>query len=136
MLKIHLIFNLILLFVGVHAIPTENNPPERVTLAKRATCTPASIGDTQQDDTPAIAAAIASCVNGGTIVIPAGKVYSLRTMLDFTGCVNCDFQLEGTLKSSTDTTYWSTQPAIIYFKSIVGAKFRSLTGTGLIDANG
>ncbi|KFY04389.1 hypothetical protein V491_09366 [Pseudogymnoascus sp. VKM F-3775] len=121
---------------GAIASPAGDTTPDRVSLAKRATCTPASLGDTQQDDTPAITAAIASCGNGGTIVIPAGKTYSLRTMLDFTGCVNCDFQLEGTLKSSTDTTYWSTQPAIIYFKNIAGVTFRSLTGTGVINGNG
>ncbi|KAL4863528.1 putative endo-xylogalacturonan hydrolase A [Aspergillus spectabilis] len=103
---------------------------------KRAVCTPASLGSSQLDDTPAIKAAITSCGNGGTIVIPAGTTYSLRTMLDFTGCNNCDFQLEGTLKSSTDTTYWATQPAIIYLNKISGAKIRSLTGSGVIDGNG
>ncbi|KAH6681426.1 glycoside hydrolase family 28 protein [Halenospora varia] len=136
MVKPSLALTLFLLSFGVLAAPAENAIPDRVTLAKRAICTPASLGDTQQDDTPAIAAAINSCGNGGTIVIPAGKTYSIRTMLDFTGCVNCDFQLEGTLKSSTDTTYWSTVPAIVYFNKISGAKFRSLTGTGLIDGNG
>jgi galacturan 1,4-alpha-galacturonidase len=103
---------------------------------KRAVCTPASLGNTQEDDTPAIAAAISSCGNGGTIVIPAGTTYSLRTMLQFTGCVGCDFQLEGTLKASDDTTYWATQPAIIYLNNISGAKIRSLTGSGVIDGNG
>ncbi|KFZ04011.1 hypothetical protein V502_10482 [Pseudogymnoascus sp. VKM F-4520 (FW-2644)] len=136
MVKLTSALSLLLVFSGISAAPVEDAIPDRVSLAKRATCTPASLGDTQQDDIPAIIAAIKSCGNGGTIVIPAGKTYSLRTMLDFTGCVNCDFQLEGTLKSSTDTTYWSTQPAIIYFNKITGVKFRSLTGTGVIDGNG
>jgi galacturan 1,4-alpha-galacturonidase len=118
------------------AAPSDFIIPDRVVLAQRATCTPASLGNTQLDDTPAIKAAITSCGNGGTIVIPAGKTYSLRTMLDFTGCINCDFQLEGTLKSSTDTTYWSTQAAIIYLKNINGARIRSVTGTGVLDGNG
>lgn len=106
------------------------------TIEKRATCTPASLGNTQEDDTPAIAAAIKSCGNGGTIVIPAGTTYSLRSALSFTGCVGCDFQLEGTLKASDDTTYWATQTAVISLNSISGAKFRSLTGSGVIDGNG
>ena len=102
---------------------------------KRATCTPTSLGDSQQDDTPAIKAAIQACGNGGTI-IPPGKTYSLRSMLDLSGCVNCDIQLEGTLKSSTDYTFWSKQRAIILAKNISGLTFRSLTGTGVIDGNG
>lgn len=68
--------------------------------------------------------------------IPAGTTYSLRSILNFAGCVGCDFQLEGTLKSSTDLTYWATQPAIIYLNGISGAKFHSLTGAGVIDGNG
>ncbi|KAL3464882.1 pectin lyase fold/virulence factor [Aspergillus heterothallicus] len=86
--------------------------------------------------TPTIKAAIASCGDGGTIVIPADTTYSLRTMLDFTGCSGCDFQLEGTLKSSTNTTNWTAQPGIIYLNKISGVKIRSLTGLGVIDGNG
>ncbi|OBT63740.1 hypothetical protein VE03_06147 [Pseudogymnoascus sp. 23342-1-I1] len=113
MVKLASALSLLFVFSGVSAAPTEDAIPDRVALAKRATCTPASLGDTQQDDTPAIITAIKSCGSGGTIVIPAGKTYSLRTMLDFTGC-----------------------PAIIYFNKITGVKFRSLTGTGVIDGNG
>ncbi|KAI9147148.1 putative endo-xylogalacturonan hydrolase A [Paramyrothecium foliicola] len=105
-------------------------------IRKRATCTPTSLGDNQKDDTPAIRAAIQACANGGTIIIPAGKTYSVRSMLDFSGCVDCDFQLEGTLKSSTDYTFWSKQQAIILVKNVSGLKFRSLTGSGVIDGNG
>lgn len=136
MVNLALALNFLLLSVGALGAPSDLAAPDRVALVKRATCTPASLGDSQKDDTPGILAAIKSCGNGGTIVIPAGLTYSLRSMLDFTGCINCDFQLEGTLKSSTDTTYWSTQPAIIYFNKISGAKFRSLTGAGIIDGNG
>jgi len=57
-------------------------------------------------------------------------------MLLFTGCVNCDFQLEGTLKASTDTTYWSTAAGMIYLNGIKGAKIRSLKGAGVFDGNG
>lgn len=133
-MKTSYLLTLLVHIVAALTTPTLDN--RKLTTEKRATCTPASLGDTTKDDTPAIKAAITSCGNGGTIVIPAGTTYSLRTMLDFTGCVNCDFQLEGTLKSSTDTTYWATQPAIIYLKNIKGAQFRSLTGTGVIDGNG
>jgi galacturan 1,4-alpha-galacturonidase len=131
--------NLLLVALGAtstFAAPADGLVPDRVAHAKRATCTPASLDDTSKDDTPAIKAAITSCGNGGTIVLPAGKTYSIRTMLDFTGCTNCDFQFEALLKVSSDTTYWATQEAIILMKNINGAKFRSLTGTGVIDGNG
>jgi hypothetical protein len=35
--------------------------------------------------------------NGGTIVIPTGTIYYLNSVLDFAGCVGCDFQVEGLL---------------------------------------
>ncbi|KFY09212.1 hypothetical protein V491_08329 [Pseudogymnoascus sp. VKM F-3775] len=131
--------NLLLIALGATsaiAAPADGLVPDRVAHAKRATCTPASLGDTSQDDTPAIKAAITSCGNGGTIVLPAGLTYSIRTMLDFTGCTNCDFQFEALLKVSSDTDYWATQDAVILMKNIQGVKFRSVTGTGVIDGNG
>ena len=122
--------------VGSLAIPTEHAIPDRVVLAKRAICTPASLRDDQKDDTPAIQSAIKSCGNGGTIVLPAGTTYSLRSMLTFSGCTNCDFQLEGTIKASDDTTYWATQSAMIYLDGVSGATIQSVTGSGIIDGNG
>ena len=105
-------------------------------ITRRATCTPTSAGSTSTDDVPAIAAAIKSCGSGGIIVIPAGKTYMLRSTLDFAGCSNCDFQVEGTLKASDDTSYWNGKSAMISISGITGAKIRSLKGTGLIDGNG
>ncbi|KAJ7470778.1 glycoside hydrolase family 28 protein [Mycena latifolia] len=110
--------------------------PTTVDVAKRATCTPASAADAGTDDVPAIEAAIKSCGNGGIIVLPAGKQYAIRSTLDFTGCVNCDVQLEGTLKMSEDLTFWNGKATTISINAINGAKFRSLTGTGVVDGNG
>jgi len=120
----------------IFAASVDTTSFEKRNVGKRAVCTPASLGDTQKDDTVGIKAAITSCGNGGTIIIPSGKIYSLRTMLDFTGCVKCDFQIEGTLKASGDTDYWATQPAMLYVNKISGVSIRSLTGTGVIDGNG
>ncbi|KAH8653103.1 endo-xylogalacturonan hydrolase A [Tricladium varicosporioides] len=108
--------------------------PDRI--VKRAACTPTSAGNSATDDTPSIAAAISSCGNGGTIVIPAGKTYAINTYLEFTGCSNCDFQIEGTLKASNNLTYWNGKSAMISVSGITNAKIRSLTGTGVIDGNG
>jgi galacturan 1,4-alpha-galacturonidase len=103
---------------------------------KRAVCTPASAANAGTDDVPAIQSAIATCGNGGTIVIPAGKTYAIRSVLSFAGCVGCDFQIEGTLKASDDLTYWGGKKAMFLMSAITNAKVRSVTGTGLVDGNG
>ncbi|KAL0579868.1 hypothetical protein V5O48_002115 [Marasmius crinis-equi] len=106
------------------------------TVQKRATCTPTSAGNAGVDDVPAIQSAIKSCGNGGIIVIPAGHTYAIRSPLSFAGCVNCEFQVEGILKLSDDTTFWNGQEAVILLDGITGAKVHSVTGTGLVDGNG
>ncbi|KAJ7116569.1 glycoside hydrolase family 28 protein [Mycena epipterygia] len=110
--------------------------PSPVNLAKRATCTPASAGDAGTDDVPAIEAAFKTCGNGGIIVIPAGKTYAIRSTLSFTGCVNCDFQIEGTLKMSDDLDFWNGVSTTFSINAITGATMRSVTGTGVVDGNG
>ncbi|KAJ7036857.1 glycoside hydrolase family 28 protein [Mycena alexandri] len=105
-------------------------------LAKRATCTPVSAGDAGTDDVPAIEAAFKSCGNGGVIVIPAGRTYAIRSTLSFAGCVNCDFQIEGTLKMSEDLTFWNGVSTVISINAISGGMMRSVTGTGIVDGNG
>lgn len=104
--------------------------------ARAATCTPKAGGSSSTDDIPAITSAIASCGNGGTIVIPAGTTYYLNSVLDFAGCAGCDFQVEGLLKFSSSTDYWEGRTAMINIKNIDGIKIRSLTGKGVIDGNG
>ncbi|KAF5366849.1 hypothetical protein D9758_006488 [Tetrapyrgos nigripes] len=105
-------------------------------VSKRATCTVASAGNAGIDDVPAIESAIKSCGNGGIIVISAGKTYAVRSTLDFTGCVNCEVQVEGTLKLSDDTNFWNGVGSAISLSSINGAHIHSVTGSGLIDGNG
>ncbi|KAH7076343.1 glycoside hydrolase family 28 protein [Paraphoma chrysanthemicola] len=126
----------LLLFSSVAAAtPTKvHKSPSRI--QARAVCTPSSAGNAGTDDVPSIVSAIKTCGNGGTIVIPSGKTYTIRSTLDFAGCTNCDFQLEGTLKVSDDTTYWNGKRAIINIGGVNGLKFRSVTGTGLLDGNG
>jgi galacturan 1,4-alpha-galacturonidase len=67
---------------------------------KRATCNVVSAGTSSKDDTPAIIAALKSCGNGSIIRLAAGKTFMIRTMLDFTGCNNCELQIEGILKGA------------------------------------
>ncbi|KAM3064910.1 hypothetical protein ACMFMF_011526 [Clarireedia jacksonii] len=120
-----------LLSSTVYSSPTPALEDITPVLAKRATCTPASAGSASTDDVPAITAAIKSCGNAGTIVIPAG-VHTL----DFTGCAGCTFNIEGTLKVSDDLDYWEGKRAIFYMNGIKTATIQSVTGTGIIDGNG
>ncbi|OQE04754.1 hypothetical protein PENVUL_c030G02100 [Penicillium vulpinum] len=103
---------------------------------RASACTPVAGGSASIDDVPAITSAIAQCGKGGTIVIPAGKTYYLNSVLDFAGCVGCDFQIEGLLKFSSSTAFWEGKTAMINIKNIDGLKIRSLTGSGVIDGNG
>jgi hypothetical protein len=139
----------------LNAVPTTNMPslskaltalalltqtlalsPTKPLNARASTCTPKAGGSSSVDDVPAITSAIASCGNGGTIVIPAGSTYYLNSVLDFAGCTGCDFQVEGLLKFSSSTSYWEGRTAMINVKNINGLKIRSLTGSGVIDGNG
>ncbi|KAL3422650.1 extracellular exo-polygalacturonase [Phlyctema vagabunda] len=116
------------------ASPVKRARPDGV--AKRATCTPASAGVSSIDDVPAISAAMASCGDGGTIEIVAGKTYMIRTPLDFSGCTGCTLNVEGTLKVSDDLAYWEGRRAVFYLAGVQGATIQSRTGAGLIDGNG
>ncbi|KAF5383596.1 hypothetical protein D9615_003576 [Tricholomella constricta] len=122
---------IILLFLVYPIILVTGTPVE-----KRATCTVTSAGNAGIDDVPAIEAAIKSCGNGGIIVLPAEKTYMIRSTLDFTGCVGCEVQIEGTMKLSDDTTFWNGVRAAILLTNVSGATVHSKTGTGLVDGNG
>lgn len=105
-------------------------------IEKRATCTVTSAQSVSVDDVPAIQAAIKSCGDGGVIVIPAGYTYQIRTTLDFTGCINCEVQIEGTLKLSSDTAFWNGVRAVMLLSNVKGATIHSKTGSGVVDGNG
>lgn len=123
---------LLVIFVPSLALPEAT----RILNARASTCTPKAGGSSSTDDVPAITSAIASCGSGGTIVIPSGTTYYLNSVLDFAGCVDCDFQIEGLIKFSSDTDYWEGRTAMINVKDIDGINIRSVTGSGVIDGNG
>ncbi|GIJ90493.1 hypothetical protein Asppvi_009448 [Aspergillus pseudoviridinutans] len=124
-----------LLSLGSAAPSQVERSPDAV-IQPRAVCTPTAGGSASIDDVPAITKAISSCGNGGTIVFPAGSTYYLNSVLDLAGCSNCDIQVEGLLKFSGSTDYWGGRTAMINVNKINGLKLRSLTGSGVIDANG
>jgi len=104
-------------------------------IPKRAPCTVLTEGYEAIDDAIAINSAIRECGNGGTIILPADNIYSIRSPIDFAGCRSCDVQLEGTLYFSIDANTWGKQSSYITISNINGARFRSVTGTGVLDGN-
>jgi len=143
-----IMFQLVIVFLGILISVFAS-----VTLDKHATCTVSSAGDSGVDDVfpsrhllvllpifhpqvPAAVSAIKLCGNGGIIVFSAGKTYAIRSTLDITGCINCEIQIEGTLKLSDDTDFWNGKRAIIYINGISGATLTTTTGAGIVDGNG
>ncbi|KAK1222935.1 hypothetical protein PQX77_014212 [Marasmius sp. AFHP31] len=107
------------------------------TLTKRATCTVNSAGSDSVDDVPAIEAAMKSCGNGGIILLPAEQIFTIRSTWDFTGCTNCEVQIEGTLKlSDDDLDSWDHVKGAILLTNITGATIHSKTGSGVFEGNG
>ncbi|KAF2462953.1 pectin lyase-like protein, partial [Lindgomyces ingoldianus] len=101
-----------------------------------AVCTPLAQGWEMIDDAPTINDAIASCGNGGTIILPQGQIYSIRSPINFTPCKYCDLQIEGQiLVSRDDWAYWAGQDSIFTVAGVKGVMIRSLTGKGVIDGN-
>jgi len=134
--QVYLLAFLFTLLINASTIPTPVKQEKFHQNHEQSTCTPTSAQDAGTDDVPAIEASFESCGVGGTIVIPSGITYNIRSSLSLTGCVSCTFQIDGTLKASNDLNYWATQKAIIYIDDITGAKIYSSTGNGLIDGNG
>ncbi|KAF2736120.1 pectin lyase-like protein [Polyplosphaeria fusca] len=102
---------------------------------KREPCTVFSAGFETVDDAPAINDAITKCGNGGTIVLPSDQIYTVLSPITFAGCNGCDVQLEGQIWFTTTLKPFDTAPGYISMMNIHGAKFRSLTGKGIIDGH-
>lgn len=100
------------------------------------TCTPTSAGNSSIDDVPSILEALTSCGNGGTIVIPNGQTYMIRSHLDFQNCRGCTIQIDGILKASDDLNYWEGKSSMFSLSNTANVRFYSSTGSGLIDGSG
>ena len=105
----------------------------RAFLKKQTTCTVLANGYESIDDSPAINAAITSCGNGGTIILPPDNNYSLSSQLNFQACKNCDFQLEGQLIFTPEQPFRNLTSFDL--TGVQGATIRSLTGQGGINGN-
>jgi galacturan 1,4-alpha-galacturonidase len=58
------------------------------------------------DDSAAIKAALASCNNGGTVVLD--KTYTIGSLLQTTDLSNVAIELSGTINLSADINYWTS----------------------------
>jgi hypothetical protein len=111
---------------------TPNGSHDSKALAKKDSCTIFANGYEVVDDAPAINSAITSCGNGGTITLPEGQNYSIRTPLNFQDCKSCELQIEGLLVVSTSAVSYKNT---FNLAGVNGATIRSVSGKGMIDGN-
>ncbi|KAF2108461.1 pectin lyase fold/virulence factor [Lophiotrema nucula] len=102
-------------------------------LEKRKVCQVHSEGYESIDDAPAINAAIQQCGRSGTIILPDGQLYSIRSPIDLSPCYDCEVQLEGQLWLSNDPALFADKPAFISISEANGVTLRSLSGKGVIE---
>ncbi|KAI5778849.1 putative exopolygalacturonase X [Geopyxis carbonaria] len=93
------------------------------------------------DAAPSILAAAKRCNNGGTILFPAGRTYTVGTALDLTWLHHVDLDLQGTLEFSDDVDYWKDNAFPLTFQNattfwMLGGEDVNLYGGGTLDGNG
>ncbi|KAF9690522.1 hypothetical protein EKO04_011540 [Ascochyta lentis] len=108
--------------------------------ARTKTCTVKANGN-GNDDSKNILSAIKSCNNGGHVVFPKGKNYTIGTALDLTFLKHIDLDIQGTIKFTNDTDYWQKnaffqtfQNATTFFQ--LGGEDVNVYGGGTLDGNG
>ena len=94
-------------------------------LRTRDPCIPLAQGWESIDDSPTINEALKACGNGGTIILPADQIYSIRSPIDFLPCKDCDFQIEGRLIIARGQwSYWNSNPATFLISNVTGARIQ------------
>jgi galacturan 1,4-alpha-galacturonidase len=104
--------------------------------ALAATC---EVAGGTSDDGPAIAAALSTCNNGGTVVLD--KTYTLATVLQTTALNNVAIQLTGTIKLSPEISYWKASGVQLTYQSAytawtIGGSGIHIYGGGTFNASG
>jgi galacturan 1,4-alpha-galacturonidase len=94
-----------------------------------------------KDDSKNIMKAIKSCNNGGHVVFPKDKEFTIGTALDLTFLKHIDLDIQGTIKFTNDTDYWQKngfyqtfQNATTFFQ--LGGEDVNVFGGGTLDGNG
>ncbi|KAF1846259.1 glycoside hydrolase family 28 protein [Cucurbitaria berberidis CBS 394.84] len=93
------------------------------------------------DDSQNILKAIKTCNNGGHVVFPKDKKFTIGTALDLTFLQHIDLDIQGTIQFSNDTDYWQKhafyqtfQNATTFFQ--LGGTDVNVYGGGTFDGNG
>ncbi|KAE8453337.1 hypothetical protein EG329_011405 [Mollisiaceae sp. DMI_Dod_QoI] len=91
------------------------------------------------DDGLAIASALFSCNNGGTVVLD--KTYTIATVLQTTALNNVAVQLTGTIKLSPDISYWKSRGVVLTYQSAytawtIGGSGIRIYGGGTFNGSG
>jgi hypothetical protein len=97
-------------------------------------CRVNSHNDSLVDDVPNIAAALQKCGDSGTVLLPTGQTFNVRTPLDLSPCKRCNFMINGELNISTDWDYWQKQPSVFKLSGAANAIISS-DDVGIIHAN-
>jgi hypothetical protein len=104
-------------------------------LVKRAICNAYSSNDTLVDDVPNILAALQQCGDTGTVILPQGQRFNIRSPLHLSACIRCNFRIEGVLSISSDWNYWSKQEAAIIISGASNVIVSQQGNSGYIEAN-
>ncbi|KAF1930471.1 glycoside hydrolase family 28 protein [Didymella exigua CBS 183.55] len=120
--------------------PHHPGKPFPVSPARTKTCT-VKAGGNGKDDSKNILKAIKKCNNGGHVVFPKDKNYTIGTALDLTFLKHIDLDIQGTIKFTNDTDYWQKnafyhtfQNATTFFQ--IGGEDVKVYGGGTLDGNG
>ncbi|CAO2649859.1 Nn.00g011510.m01.CDS01 [Neocucurbitaria sp. VM-36] len=93
------------------------------------------------DDSQNILKAIKDCNNGGHVIFPKDKKFTIGTALDLTFLKHIDLDIQGTIQFTNDTDYWQKnafyqtfQNATTFFQ--LGGQDVNVYGGGTLDGNG
>ncbi|KAJ4364121.1 Exopolygalacturonase [Neocucurbitaria cava] len=94
-----------------------------------------------KDDSQNILKAIKDCNNGGHVIFPKDKNFTIGTALDLTFLKHIDLDIQGTIQFTNDTDYWQKngfyqtyQNATTFFQ--LGGQDVNVYGGGTLDGNG
>lgn len=104
--------------------------------AAAATC---EVAGGTSDDGPAIKAALASCNNGGTVLLD--KTYTIGTVLETTTLSNVAIELTGTIVLSPEISYWKTNGVALTYQNAftawtIGGSGIHIYGGGTYNGSG
>ncbi|TVY82545.1 putative exopolygalacturonase X [Lachnellula suecica] len=104
--------------------------------ARAATC---EVAGGTSDDGPAIKTALASCANGGTVLLD--KTYTIGSVLETNDISNVAIELTGTIILSPDISYWKSNGVPLTFQSAytawtIGGNGIHIYGGGTYNGSG